>query len=76
MAVLTGSKNALKGVGFFLGGLLLTVVGFQTGMLILVAIVGTALVTTASMMHGGLGKADGEAKFRHRPLHRPLIRQI
>ena len=30
VAILTGSKNALKGVGFFLGGLLLTVVGFQT----------------------------------------------
>ena len=35
VAVLTGSKNALKGVGFFLGGLLLTVVGFQTALLIL-----------------------------------------
>ena len=29
VAILTGSKNALKGVGFFLGGLLLTVIGFQ-----------------------------------------------
>ena len=31
VAILTGSKNALKGVGFFLGGLLLTLVGFQIG---------------------------------------------
>ena len=30
-----GSKNALKGVGFFLGGLLLTVTSFQTAMLLL-----------------------------------------
>ena len=30
VAILTGSKNALKGVGFFVGGLLLTVIGFQT----------------------------------------------
>ncbi len=29
VAILTGSKNALKGVGFFLGGLLLTTVGFN-----------------------------------------------
>src|SRR6266540_1942222 len=29
VAVLTGSKNALKGVGFFLGGLLLTSMGFK-----------------------------------------------
>ena len=27
VAILTGSKNALKGVGFFLGGVLLTTVG-------------------------------------------------
>ena len=65
VAILTGSKNALKGVGFFLGGLLLTVVGFQTGMLLLAAMVATALVATAVLMHGGLGTADGKAKFRH-----------
>ncbi|MBD3610242.1 MAG: MFS transporter, partial [Gammaproteobacteria bacterium] len=29
VAILTGSKNALKGVGFFLGGLLLALYGFQ-----------------------------------------------
>jgi len=29
VAILTGSKNALKGVGFFLGGLLLTSIGFN-----------------------------------------------
>ncbi len=65
VAILTGSKNALKGVGFFLGGLLLTVVGFQTSMLLLAAMVLTALVVTASMMHGGLGRPDKAARFRH-----------
>ena len=29
VAILTGSKNALKGVGFFLGGLLLATIGFN-----------------------------------------------
>ncbi len=65
VAILTGSKNALKGVGFFLGGLLLTVIGFQTAMLLLAAMVATALVVTAILMHGGLGKTDAKAKFRH-----------
>lgn len=65
VAVLTGSKNALKGVGFFLGGLLLTVVGFQTAMLALATMVMLALLTTASLMHGGLGTADATARFRH-----------
>jgi MFS family permease len=32
VAILTGSKNALKGVGFFLGGVLLTTVGFQAAL--------------------------------------------
>ena len=65
VAVLTGSKNALKGVGFFLGGLLLTVVGFQTAMLLLIAMVGVVLITAALMMRGGLGRTNAGAKFRH-----------
>ena len=65
VAVLTGSKNALKGVGFFLGGLLLTLVGFQTAMLMLAGMVLTALVVTSTLMHGGLGTVDAKAKFRH-----------
>ncbi len=40
VAVLTGSKNALKGVGFFLGGVLLTLTSFGTAMLLLAAMVG------------------------------------
>lgn len=32
VAILTGSKNTLKGVGFFLGGLLLYVIGFRWAM--------------------------------------------
>ncbi len=65
VAILTGSKNALKGVGFFLGGLLLTVTSFQTAMVLLAGMVATALVVTAILMHGGLGRTDGKAKFRH-----------
>ena len=65
VAILTGSKNALKGVGFFLGGLLLTVTSFQTAMLLLAAMVFAALVLTVPFMHGGLGRADRKAKFRH-----------
>ena len=40
VSILTGSKNALKGVGFFLGGLLLTLLDFQTALKLLVALVG------------------------------------
>jgi MFS family permease len=64
VAVLTGSKNALKGVGFFLGGLMLTLFGFQSSMLILGAIVLAALVATMTLMHGHLGRPDATARFR------------
>ena len=66
VAILTGSKNALKGVGFFLGGLLLTLVGFQTGVLILAAMAAIALVSVSILMRGQqLGRPDAKAKFKH-----------
>ena len=63
VAILTGSKNALKGVGFFLGGLLLTVFDFQTALKLLVALVGGTLVLAAILMRGGLGQANKKARF-------------
>jgi MFS family permease len=65
VAVLTGSKNALKGVGFFLGGLMLTLAGFQTSMTILAALVLLALLTVARLMRGHLGRPDAKARFKH-----------
>ncbi len=63
VSILTGSKNALKGVGFFLGGLLLTLVDFQTALMLLVALVGGTLILAALLMRGGLGQANKKAKF-------------
>jgi len=65
VAILTGSKNALKGVGFFLGGLLLTVVGFQPALGILSVLVGAALVLVLVAVHGELGRPDAKARFSH-----------
>jgi MFS family permease len=73
VAILTGSKNALKGVGFFVGGVLLTVVGFQTAMLILAVLVATALFGTVPFIHGGIGVADAKAKFRHMFSNTPAV---
>lgn len=63
VAILTGSKNALKGVGFFLGGLLLTLFDFQTALKFLVVLVGATLILAAMLMRGGLGQANKKAKF-------------
>lgn len=63
VSILTGSKNALKGVGFFLGGLLLTLIGFRPALFVLMTLVGTALVVVLSMMRGHLGTPNRKAKF-------------
>jgi predicted MFS family arabinose efflux permease len=63
VSVLTGSKNALKGVGFFLGGLLLTVVGFRSAQLVLAGVVLAALVMILALMRGTLGQPDRTARF-------------
>ncbi|RBP51147.1 organoarsenical effux MFS transporter ArsJ [Arenicella xantha] len=48
VAILTGSKNALKGVGFFLGGFLLTALGFHDA--VLAMLVGLCVVFLCSLM--------------------------
>ncbi len=63
VAILTGSKNALKGVGFFLGGLLLTLFGFQAAALAMAALVLIVLLATSSLMRGYLDRPDKTAKF-------------
>jgi predicted MFS family arabinose efflux permease len=65
VAILTGSKNALKGVGFFVGGLLLTVVGFRPALLILIALEVAAVAGVVTLMRGRLGGVDRKAKFAH-----------
>ncbi len=63
VAILTGSKNALKGIGFFLGGLLLTLFGFQAAALVMAALVLIVLLATSSLMRGYLDRPDKTAKF-------------
>ncbi len=44
VAWFTGSKNAMKGIGFFVGGLLLDVAGFQVGLWLMAALLGVIFV--------------------------------
>lgn len=65
VSFLTGSKNALKGVGFFLGGLLLHLFGFQTALLILAASLFAVYVLTVILLPKELGKTKDKVKFKH-----------
>lgn len=63
VALLTGSKNALKGVGFFLGGLLLSVLGFVPALLIMAGTLLTMLIVSMLSLSRGIGKAKAKVKF-------------
>ncbi|MBL1378175.1 organoarsenical effux MFS transporter ArsJ [Zobellella iuensis] len=64
VALLTGSKNALKGCGFFLGGALLSLAGFRAAVLLMA--LGLALVWLFSVLSlkRDLGRAKNKPKFR------------
>ena len=64
IALLTGSKNALKGIGFFLGGLLLTLVGFKGALFALIALLGIAWLVSLIYLKGDMGKAKNKPKFK------------
>lgn len=64
VAVLTGSKNALKGVGFFLGGLLLTVLGFQGAVGAMAAALLIVGIGSLFFLRSDLGKSKNKPKFR------------
>ena len=51
VAILTGSKNALKGVGFFLGAALLASLGYEAALWTLAAIVGIQELGIANQRH-------------------------
>lgn len=63
VAVLTGSKNALKGVGFFLGGLLLALLGFQGAMAAMAATLLLVWILSLLLLKKDLGKKSFKPKF-------------
>jgi predicted MFS family arabinose efflux permease len=63
VAILTGSKNTLKGAGFFLGGLLLYVIGFRWAMGGMAAMLFFVYLYAWWKLPMGMGKAKTKAKI-------------
>lgn len=63
VAMLTGSKNALKGLGFFLGGALLTTLGFQSAMWLMASLLFVVWLLSLVLLKSDLGKAKAKPKF-------------
>lgn len=64
VALLTGSKNALKGLGFFVGGLLLTLVGFTYSVIIMAVALGVMWFISLLLLKKDLGKTKRKPKFK------------
>lgn len=64
VALLTGSKNALKGVGFFLGGALLALLGFTQAVLAMATVLALIWLASLILLQKDLGKAKAKPKFR------------
>ena len=63
VAILTGSKNALKGVGFFLGGAMLTLIGFTGAIATMAVALAVVWIFSVMMLKKDLGKAKNKPKF-------------
>ncbi|OEY66063.1 organoarsenical effux MFS transporter ArsJ [Marinobacter sp. X15-166B] len=64
VAILTGSKNALKGAGFFLGGALLMGLGFAGAVASMATALALVWLLSLVLLKAELGKAQHKPKFR------------
>ncbi|HEX5136501.1 MAG TPA: organoarsenical effux MFS transporter ArsJ [Planctomycetota bacterium] len=64
VAILTGSKNALKGAGFFLGGLLLGLLGFKGGCGGMAAGLFVTLAAALLLLPPSAGKTSAKLPFK------------
>ena len=64
VAVLTGSKNALKGAGFFVGGLLLYLIGFQAALWLLAGLLFVVYILATILLPSQIGTSKTKAKFK------------
>ena len=64
VAALTGSKNALKGIGFFLGGALLGAVGFRASVAAMALALVVVWIASLATLRRDFGRASARPKFR------------
>ena len=64
VAVLTGSKNALKGVGFFLGAVLLSSVGYDQSLWLMAIMLAIVVLALLVLLDEDIGKSKKKAPLR------------
>ena len=64
VAILTGSKNALKGVGFFLGAALLAWIGYDASLISMAAMLAVTVVALLVLLDEDIGRSKKKAPLR------------
>ncbi len=64
VSILTGSKNTLKGVGFFLGGFLLSTLGYQQALIAMAASLAAIGIICFVMLPSDMQSKKSKAKFK------------
>lgn len=65
VSILTGSKNTLKGIGFFLGGSLLVNLGFIDALITMAACLFIVWTASLILLDANLGKSQSKIKLKH-----------
>ena len=73
IALLTGSKNTLKGIGYFLGGALLAWLGFRSALMLLAGGLFTVFIFTFFLLPHDVGKTKSKPKFSQLFSNKPAI---
>jgi hypothetical protein len=64
VAILTGSKNALKGLGFFLGAVLLSWIGYDAALWSMAIMISVVLVAVGVLLDEDIGRAKVKPPLR------------
>ena len=73
VAILTGSKNALKGLGFFVGAALLQWLEFRGALAVLAGSLALVMLVTMILLPTGIGQMAGKPRFSQVFSNQPAI---
>lgn len=76
VAVLTGSKNALKGIGFFVGAALLSWLGFDGALMAMAVLIALSLAAVWWLLDADLGQTKNKAPLRSILSKAPAINRL
>jgi predicted MFS family arabinose efflux permease len=76
VAILTGSKNALKGFGFFVGAVLLSWIGYDAALWSMAVLITVVLVVVAVLVDEDIGRAKVRRPLRSILSKSPAINRL